>query len=62
MSYKVVARYGSAAQGKKPIAYAVVDSDGIEVKRELYKETAERTAREMNQEAKKDKGRHFVSL
>lgn len=57
MSYKVKPIYGSAAQGKKPIKFAVVDSDDIPVETFLYKEDATRKAKELN-----GKKRHLTGI
>lgn len=59
MSYKVVARYGSSKPGAKPSAWAVVDSYGVEVKRELHKENAQREAQRLNRE---HKSRHMTRI
>lgn len=66
MTFRIKPRYGSNANATKPIAWAIVDSDDIEVGREIHKEAAERTAQAMNKKAREEKqasgGRHFVDL
>jgi len=57
MTYRVKPIYGSAAMGKKPIKFAVVDAQDIPVETFLYKEDAARKAKELN-----GKKRHLTRI
>jgi uncharacterized protein YabE (DUF348 family) len=49
--------------GAKPHAFAIVDENGIEVAREIYKENATQRAREMNAKENGSKlKRHFTGI
>ncbi len=48
MSYKVVAIYGSAATGKKPLKFDVVSKTGRVVETHLYKADALLRAKALN--------------
>lgn len=60
MAFKVKPIYGSAAAGKKPIKWVVVDSDGIVVDTHLYEADAKREAAKRN--AADKGGRHFTRI